>query len=245
MFKKSVFFLCCVLPSLLYGQKREKNSFPIQSVRGIQVDGDYMDWHNAFANFGNNLWRFAVAIEGQKLYATAIIQNQELIDEAIRGGIILNISYSNKRKNGAKIIFPKPNVERLEKLFGKPKAATTWTNAQLLESCIGYVVTGFDRIMDGLLSYDNNYGIRAVCKWNDKGELIYEAVVPLDLIKFHTDDVAIELAVNTKYAQYEQLKAAKLPAAPRPLYSRKQPPKQVVTNPFTESVAVWFNGKVK
>ena len=245
MIKNSMLLIGVLIPFFLFAQKKEKNTYICKAIDGIMVDGDSSDWKSNLYTENSELWSFASAINDGKLYAIALISDTTLIQEAIRGGVVLNISYSNKRKDGARLVFPVPNLERLEKLYGKSGTKKIWTNEQLLESAIGYSVTGFSKIVNGLLSFDNTYGIRAICKFSAAGDLIYEAVVPLEFIKFETQDVAIELAINTKYAEFKRLQSTKRSVQPSPMYSRKRPVKEVVTNPYKERVDIWFNACVK
>lgn len=247
MDKFSFLFTCMLFPLLLLGQKKTKVEYKAQDIAGITVDGDIMDWKGHLYNDDSELWSFSIAVDDSKLRAVALIKDEQLISEAIRNGLLLNISYSNKKRDGAQLVFPRMNLEKLEGFLDEDSRDQQFSNADLLRSAKGYYVFGFSKVVNGLLSFNNAYGIKAVCKIDKDGHLIYEAEVPLDLINFKTKDVAIQLAVNTRYSQMKKL-ASNQSSAQRGMYGygyRRMPSSATLKNPYSESTDVWFTGLVR
>lgn len=245
MLKQNIVLLLLLMPVFLFAQKKSKEQYHCQDISGITVDGDLTDWNNTgLYNRESDLWSFGTAINNDIFYAAVIVKDKQLIEEAVRGGIFLNISYSNKKKDGARMLFPRLNLERLEALTKGDDDKVVFSNEEMIESAKGYYVAGFSKVVDGLLSFDNGYGIRAVCKINTDGSLVYEAEIPLNLIKFQTKEIAVELAVNTRYRQMKQMSGSKDNVRPVGMRGR-YPASTALKDPYTESTSIWFSGLIK
>lgn len=247
MDKFSFFLVFIAFPIVLFGQKRSKEVYTAKDISGLYIDGEIDDWTGHLYRSDSEVWSFSVAISDNKLRAVALIKEGQLIDEAIRNGILLNISYTNKRKDGARLVFPQMNLEKLESAYEEGLEGQKITNEELIRSTKGYYVFGFSKVINGLLSFSNSYGIKAVCKINKEGHLLYEAEVPLDLINFKSKEIAIQLGVNTRYSQLKKL-ASNQSSAQRSVYGygyRRMPASAAVKNPYNEPTDVWFSGLVK
>lgn len=244
MIKQNILFICMMFPVFLLAQKKNKDQYVCKYVEQIIVDGDLNDWTTNLYNTESTLWNFGIVISDTKLFAAVIVKDKKLIEEAVHSGIFLNISYSDKKKQGAQLLFPRVNLEKLERLNTDDDMNKEFSNEQLIRSSKGYHVAGFNSIVDGLLSFDNTYGIHATCKIGDNGELIYEAEIPLSLIKFQTKDIAVQLAINTRYSQFKGLLADKKSTSSRGANGRKTS-STTIKNPYTESTSVWFVGVIR
>lgn len=245
MDKYKFLIVCLLFPSILLGQKRKKEQYTAQDIPGISIDGEIEDWSKYLNNTESELWSFAVAINDNKLRAVVLLKNQQLIDEAIRNGILLNISYTNKQKEGAQLIFPRMNLEKLESVYEEKADDQYFTNEELIKSAKGYYVYGFSKVINGLLSFTNTYGIQAICKIDKNGHLIYEAEVPLNLINFKTKNIAVQLAVNTRYHQLKKLASNKSSSYSGAYGYRRMPmPTSTLKNPYDEPTEVWIMGLV-
>src|SRR5690606_10220612 len=114
---------------------------------------------------------------------------------------------------------------------------------EILATARGYYVLGFSKVVDGLLSLQNNYGVRAVVTL-DSSSLSYEAVIPLDLIAFKSDNIAVKLAVNTQFSRLQKAARNQNTRAMGP-YGMYGPRTPTLKNPYSEPTEIWVEGTIK
>lgn len=246
MIKQYFLFVILILPYFLFAQKKNKEEYFIRDISGIIIDGSSAEWKSHLYKSDSELWSFGVTMDKQKICAKVIIRDKKLIDEAVRNGILFNISYSDKKKDGARLLFPRLNLEKLENIVGEEALEERKiTPEELIQSTKGYYVAGFNKVVDGLLSFNNQYGIQATSKIDESGYLIYESEIPLQLIDFKTNIVAVQLGVNTQYSNMQKiLKSNSSSLRSRGYYGRaSNTPSQ--KNPYNEPTEVWFTGSIK
>ena len=244
MNKLYIIFISCLLPILLFAQKKKKENYFLQSVENVAVDGDLTEWNESLFNKDSDVWSFSLAINEGKLYTAIRIKNEQLQSEALRSGIFVNLSYTNKKKEGARLFYPVLDREKLRAFSQDEDFDLNNYKQDFIEATRGYYILGFSRVVDGLLSFDNDYGIRAVVKIDSTDALIYESEIPLDLIKFEKDNIAINLGVNTRYLQMKRAgrNTNQVPMNVR-IYGR-MPSAPTVKNPYQEETDVWITGSI-
>lgn len=244
---KNLFLICMLSPFFLFAQKKGKEKYVFEANAGLMVDEFVSDWGSKLYNMNSDIWTFGIAVENGNLFAKAIVKDQQLISEAIRNGILLNISYSDKKKDGARLLFPRVNFEKLESQLTEDREDVKFSNLELLESTKGYYVAGFSKLPNGLISFSNEYGLQAKCTIDSLGNLIYEAKVPLKLINFTKETIAVELGVNTQYSQFKKATAGQSNSNSRGYYmlGRGATSNASMKNPYGEETAVWFTGIIR
>ena len=233
-------------PIILFGQKGKKQDYLIKSIQNVAIDANLNEWDNLLFQEESPVWSFSLAQNNDTIFAAVVVRDKGLIAEAINQGIFVNISNSDKKKDGARLLYPTLSQELLSRFVEDEFADRNFSNEQLLNSTRGYLVFGFSRIINSFLSFDNTYGIRAVAKMNEKGELIYESAIPLSLVKIEKEEFAVQVGVNTRFAQVQK----SMKTTPnRPsyggygMYGRMTPVRQMPKNPYSEPTEVWFKGK--
>jgi len=244
MLKRYILFILLAFPIFLFAQKKSKEKFTFQEVANIKLDGDLGEWGSGLYHEESDVWSFGIATAQNRLFAAVRIKDPQLINEAIRNGVLLNISYSNKKKDGAKLIYPRLNMEKLEGSVEEEFRGDI-SKDKLIASARGYYISGFSRLVDGLVSFNNQYGIRAICKIDSLGSLVYEAEIPLELIKFQTNEIAVELGINTQYTQMKKVSAARPQSNIMGVYGVRQTNKRSIKNPYEEDTSVWFMGVIR
>lgn len=243
MNKFYIFFLICCCPYFVLAQKKNKQDYVFQKGEGIVLDGQLDEWEGRMYNAESEVWSFGISIDGDKLYAAVRIKDDMLQHEALRNGIFVNLSYNEKKKDGAKLLYPYVDGERLRALSQDENLDLTEIKAELLKSVRGYQISGFSKVVDGLLSLDNSYEVRAKAQLYN-GVLLYEAEIPLDLISFKSDRIGVQVGINTSFFQTKKV----VDASPRGnnvrIYGRS-PVKPTIKNPYSEETVVWFLGNIK
>lgn len=236
-----LFLFCC--PAFLFAQKKKKEEYVFQQLENIVLDGQLEEWGGKLYNADSDLWSFGVAVHEGKVYVAVKVKDEMLQREALRHGVFVNLSYNEKKKEGAKLLYPYVDRERLRALSQDEDLDVNNIKAELLKSVRGYQISGFSKVVDGLLSFDNSYGIRAKARFEDD-VLMCESEVPLDLVKFKSGRIAVQIGVNTQFFQTKKA----IDASPRPNNVRiygASPYKPTVKNPYKEETAVWFFGDIK
>lgn len=244
MNKFNILFLICLCPFVLVAQKKKKQDYTIQKVDKIALDGSLTEWKDKLYNPESEFWSFGVGTDGVKLYVAVRIKDDMLQREALRNGIFVNVSYNEKKKEGAKLLFPFVDRERLQALGQDEDLNVHNIKNELLNSVRGYQISGFSRVVDGLLSFDNTYGIHAVAHFDDKNELVYESEIPLDLIHFKSDKIAVQLGINTQFFQMKKLVDSRNRPSNVQIYGAS-PTGPVIKNPYKEETMIWLLGNIK
>ncbi|WP_196934357.1 hypothetical protein [Sphingobacterium hungaricum] len=204
MKKRFVLFglLVCMLQVAFCQDKKGLYSFkPVEET--IKVDGNLKEWEKSlYVISKDSSWFFNALVKNNNLYVGVRVVNLFLQSEATKNGILVNINAQGKKKDGAKLIFPKPDPESLRVMTDEKNAGSVFHREQLLAKADGYHVEGFESFVDGLLSFANGYGLKAVAKLDSMDNLVYECVIPLKLLKLEAEQtkLAIQIAIN-KMAQ--------------------------------------------
>lgn len=233
------------MPFLSFSQGKKKHEYTFLSIPNIVVDGNLQEWEGQLYHADSELWGYGLALKEDSLYAAVIIRDPALQNEALTNGVIFNLSYNSKKRDGARLFFPVADREGLRALGQEDERPVNDYRKEVLGTARGYYVLGFDRVVDGLLSFQNDYKIRAVVRL-DSASLLYEAVIPLGLIAFKSDDIAVKLAVNTQHTRMVRAARSQNSRAsamtPYGVYgSRPVAPK----NPYSERTEIWFTGRVR
>jgi len=234
-----------LLPILSFSQKKKKDgNYTFLSVPNVVVDGNLTEWEGKFYQKEGELWQCALSREGDSLYAAVLVKDPILQNEAILRGILLNLSYNDKKKDGAQLIFPMVDRESIRALRQDEDRDKSHIKQDMLQTSRGYFVKGFTKVRDGLLSFQNDYGVKAAVQLDSNQNLLYEAVVPLDLIKFKADQIAVQVAINTQYMQMQ--KASKdRPSNNMGMYGIYRPMTPTLKDPYEEKTEIWVTGSIK
>lgn len=236
----SVFF-----PLVLVAQKNKKEEFKFKKLANITVDGNLSEW-STLDTLEGNLWSFGVSVIEGRLYAAVQVKDELLQKEALQDGIFLNISYNDKKKDGAMLIFPAIDRERLRALRQDEERNIENFKQDFLTSVRGYYVMGFSRLVDGLLAFDNDYGVEAKAIISEEGSLLYEAVVPLDLIALKGNEIAVQIGVRTRHYQLQKAAANRTNTMNSNMRVYGRPMMQpTVKSPYEQRTDIWLIDKVK
>ncbi|HMR20415.1 MAG TPA: hypothetical protein PKA53_14015 [Sphingobacterium sp.] len=233
-----------ILPILSFSQHKKKPDYTFLSIPGIVADGDLKEWEGQLYNAESEVWSYGLALQGNSMYAAVIIKDPVLQNEALANGIIFNLSYNDKKRDGARLFFPVADRESMRALQQEDERPVGDYRKEILNTTRGYYVIGFSKVVDGLLSFQNEYGIRAVANLDTANNLCYEAIIPLDLIVFKSDKIAVKLAVNTQFSRLQRAARNRNTSAMGPygVYRQREP---VLRNPYKESTEIWVVGSIK
>lgn len=227
-----------ILPFLANAQRKKAGDLAFLPVSNVVLDGNVQEWEGMLYNADSQLWNSGVALRGDSIYAAVVVKDPALQREALMNGIVLNISYNSKKRDGARLYFPVADREGLRALRQDEERQDEDYRQEVLNTTRGYYVLGFEKIVDGLLSFQNNYGVQAVVQL-DTGSLSFEAVVPLALVGLKSDEFAVKIGVNTQYSRMQ----ANNRNQSRSLGPYGMAPRSMPKNPYREPTELWIIGK--
>lgn len=195
----SVIFLFQINVSNIYAQNLpniQKNSVNIPA--NMKIDGNLSEWNNVLQAYNHNIQAYyTIANDDANLYLAIQAKNPDIETKIIKGGITFTINHSEKKNdpNAVSIKFPivlnavKSNITQgikeqltLQNNSTAIDSLVTLLNKQLSTNVKYINVTGIKAIQDSMLSVFNTEGIKVSGKFDNKGVLTYEIVLPLALL---------------------------------------------------------------
>lgn len=248
MYKLSFILLCFILPSLTFAQKNKKVNYTFSNLGTIEVDGYLTDWGDALHSANGDLLRFGVNEHNGDLCVAIEVEDPQLKHEVFRSGFFINVSYDEKKKDGARLYFPYWDRERKRALGNSEDLSPENMEHEFLNNVNGYYIMGFGRVRDGLLSLANDYNIRAEVKYIDKKTLRYEARIPLDLVDVKSNKIAVQVGVSTQYMLMKKAQQNTNTRSNASYYSMmrgRYTMQNTLKNPFKGETDVWVIGELK
>lgn len=234
--------LLVFLSASVSAQKKKKDEYRLVPTFPVTIDADLVEWADKLAPMDqDSSWSFAVSNDTDFIYAAIKVKNEMLQYEAVRNGFIININKDGKKKDGAALIFPIPDSESRRAMRQDDNFESMNVREELIKRSRGYGVKGFQRIVDGLLSFENTYGVQAIAKLTAENELIYEAKIPIDAIglKDPKQTVAIQVQLNNQYAILQRALRNR-PQQHRGIYGAPSTP--TVRIPYSAKTEIWIVG---
>ncbi|MEJ7693376.1 hypothetical protein [Daejeonella sp.] len=166
----------------------------------IVADGSLSDWPDSLSLFNEatNLY-YSLANDDKNVYLAIRSASKQDLTKILAGGISFSANIEGKKKDPATVIFPiidrTPGKSRNTKEQPEPEEM----QKQILSRIKDIKVTGFKEIIDGGISLQNTYGIRAAASFDKNNNLIQEIIIPLSLLNLSTanaGEVTYSIKVN-------------------------------------------------
>lgn len=176
-----------------FAQKKEAVDFHVN--KNIIVDGDLSEWTTWTDVAKEGKWCYQIAHDAQYIFVAVRTQDQMLQNLVARNGVILNFMADHKKKKDRIFVYPFPDKEVKRAMLQEDFDPTKDYKSDLINRTRGYYVSGFPTIIDGLLSLQNNYGLKAEARIQDS-VLCYEAVIPKSLVTIVDHKIVVKLSIN-------------------------------------------------
>lgn len=191
--------LCLLSLTCSYSFSQKKQDYSIAYKNDVTIDGKHLEW-NDLANVDDaGKWYYKVAHDKTNLYVAIRIQDSMMQNAVATEGIMVKFPAESKKTKDRIFVYPYLDKEVKRALrqaaIEDPIAVVKSSNIDLVHRSRGFVVLGFPTIIEGLLSLQSNYGLKAMIGTDDDG-MYYEAVIPKDLLAIRDDVVALELQIN-------------------------------------------------
>jgi len=201
--------LCLLSLTSLSSFSQKKQDYNIAFKSDVLIDGKSVEWNDLTNVDDAGKWSYKVAHDKTNLYVAIRIQDSMMQNAVATEGIMVKFPAADKKKKDRVFVYPYLDKEVKRALrqaaIEDPIALVKSNNTDLIHRSRGFVVLGFPTILEGLLSLQNNYGLKAVIGTDDEG-MFYEAVIPKDLLAIAADNLAIELQINDFAAMAAQKK---------------------------------------
>ncbi|WP_428327312.1 hypothetical protein [Mucilaginibacter sp.] len=174
--------------------------------QNIVVDGNIKEWGDSLRYFNSEKKiNYALANDQENLYMAIKINDRSEQIRVLRAGITLSVNTKGKKKETFSITFPlstngtNPPINA-HKDKDDNGEVTQQDRDELMQAIItmlrGIKVVGFKDIEDEMITTSNTYGIKTALNYNEAGDLVCEAAIPLKY--FHAEDTKTEWAFNFK-----------------------------------------------
>ncbi|MFD2743288.1 MULTISPECIES: hypothetical protein [Sphingobacterium] len=237
------FHLLLVLALTAVGQAKNGSAKLIRDL-AVQVDGKLAEWDGHWHTVGDQdaLWSYAVTYDDQHLFVATKVIEPALQLEAAAHGVAIMINNQGKKKHGMQFIFPVPDAETIRSMLESGDFSATHVKTALIEGSRGYKVKDFPKIVDGMLSLRNSYGLHAIAKIDDSDHLLYESAIPLAQLGLVEGEntIAIQIALQNRWDIGAMSKA-------RPQQRTLSPNKGTarVKSPYKGNTSVWIVDKIQ
>lgn len=184
----------------------------ITAPAGLKIDGKLTEWGSGLQayNKSTKLW-YTLANDDQDIYLAIRSTDAANINKILAGGISFIVNTSGKKRDKDAFVITYPVVTmsggrgtgRGRRGFGQQDAPDSAEilaqHKQALAACKEISAIGFKDITDTLISIYNEYSIKAVANFDDKGDFVYELAIPLKMMQLAADkpvEIAYQIKVN-------------------------------------------------
>lgn len=177
----AAYFLLLLFPNKGYAQKgvAENMAAPASAI----IDGTSAEWpENMFSHNKASQVSYLIANNDSTLFLVIKGDNPKDLRRLLAGGISISVNTKGERKEGQTLVFP-IMPPRYSNADGNRSVKQSRDPVIKLKEELGALreidIKGFDLLLDGKISVDNEYGIKAAAGLNETGFLVCEYALPL------------------------------------------------------------------
>lgn len=175
-----------------FSQKKAEMITTKWAEKPVIADGLLDDWQDSLSLYNETTkLHYSLSNDDKNIYLALKSNSRQELTRILIGGISFSAVLEDKKKDNPTVTFPV-----LDRTPGKPKNAQEQPEEgerqkMILSRIKDIKVKGFKEIIDGGISLQNTYGIRAGAAFDDKNNLVQEIVIPLSLLNL--DPLSAEL----------------------------------------------------
>lgn len=153
----------------------------------VTIDGNNTEWGDSLAYYNaESKLNYTIANDKDNLYLVLKTNDLAKQNYILSSGVTFGIdSKGRSKKSGFAVTFPESGQEAMKR--GIPTLEENTLRAGLL-SFRKISVKGFKDIVDDDIAVSNAFGIKIAIGFDNKGYMIYEEAIPLEL--FHAGELA-------------------------------------------------------
>ena len=166
----------------------------------VAADGVLNDWPDSLTMFNKetNLY-YGLANDNQNVYLAIRSASKQDLTKILAGGISFSANIEGKKKDAPTVIFPVLDRTPGKSRNTREELEVEERQKQILSRIKDIKVAGFKEIIDGGISLQNTYGIRAAASFDKNNNLVQEIIIPLSLLNLSTlndGEVTYSIRVN-------------------------------------------------
>lgn len=189
------FMFCFFFALSAYAQKSQ--TIESNWNNNVEINGDLSEWGDSLSYyFSDQDLQYSFANDDTYLYIAIRVKNKDKQIQAVFNGFKISFNLNGKKKEGPSLTFPLPDRAALRALvsqeFNRPKDPREGA----INTIRAYYVQNFPTILDGPISLDNNYGIKASVLIDSADHLCYESAIRLDQLNLPSQQSVF--AINVK-----------------------------------------------
>lgn len=210
--RAGIIFLFC-FPVFLSANAQKNVAIVSTWCQDIQIDGKLLEWGDSLSfYFKDQDLHYSFANDDEYLYVAIRVKNNDRQVQAAFNGFNITINTDGKKKEGPILIFPLPDRSALRALSNQEFSQATDIRKGALSTIRAFYVKNFPNILNGPISLENNYGIRASVQIDSADNLCYEGAIRLDQLKLQPkqDSFAVNVKINgivkTQYTSHDPMR---------------------------------------
>lgn len=195
---RSTFFLFFVF-AFSSAQAQKIQTLKSTWANKVDINGDLTEWGDSLAYYFNDQdLHYSFANDDTYLYVAIRVKNKDKQIQAVFNGFKISIGPDSKKKEAPSLTFPLPDRAALRALSNQEFEKPEDLRKGAISTIRAYYVRGFSAILDGPVSLDNNYGIKAAVSIDSADYLCYESAIRLDQLNLPNQESGfpINLKIN-------------------------------------------------
>ncbi|MHB1176763.1 MAG: hypothetical protein ACYCZO_00350 [Daejeonella sp.] len=166
----------------------------------VVADGLLNDWPDSLTLYNKETkLHYNLANDETNIYLALKSTSKEDLTKIFAGGISFSANLENKKKDPATVIFPVLDRTPGKNRNVREQPTMDEMQKRVLSRIKDIKVTGFKKIIDGGISLQNSYGIRAAVAFDKNNNLVQEIIIPLSLLNLslsENDLVTYHIKIN-------------------------------------------------
>lgn len=194
----------------LYTHAQKKQTLSSDWNTSIRIDGNHSDWGDSLAYYYEKQdLQYSFANDDEYLYVAIKVKDKTQQIQATLNGFSITIKPENKKREEIRLTFPIPDRAALRALNNQEFDKPTDVRKTALSAVRGLYIDGFPDIINGAISLDNNYGIKAKVQIDSTDQLTYECAIQLKQLNLAPKQktIAVNVKINglikTQYTTYD------------------------------------------
>lgn len=199
---KTIAIVLCVLTlgaGKSFSQRKGETLASRWALAPVVADGQLNEWPDTLSRYNDNSKiYYDIANDDKNLYLAIRSGSREALSKILMAGITISANLESNKKDPPRVVFP-----ILDRTPGKPGARREQPSVEEMQKeTIARIkdirVFGFNDIVDGPVSLQNTYGIRAAAAFHSQSSLVQEITIPLSQLNIDpkADPVTYSIRIN-------------------------------------------------
>jgi len=237
--------------SAAFSQKKAEMINTKWANNPVVADGFLSDWPDSLSLFNEatNLY-YSLANDDKNVYLALRSASKQDLTKILAGGISFSANIEGKKKDPPTVIFPVLDRTPGKNRNTKEQPEVDERQKQILSRIKDIKVTGFKEIIDGGISLQNTYGIRAAASFDKDNNLIQEIIIPLSLLNLSTanaGEVTYSIKVNGLQVPSSGMNQRQTTQRQQPMggmYGNQFPPRNSAVNKLLTSTEFYIKSRL-